>query len=471
MTPTLRLGSVRVRFEDGTTLAIRLTPDSLVLSAGELLVLTGDNGSGKSSYLKTMSGVFGAYSDGKVQTEGQAIAMRDGEPIAIVPAVSYSRTGPQVLRAGYLCQSPRGSVFCRSVSDELAFSLEHSHAAPSETVGRVAAALAELAQFGLSGDAQPHHLSKGQQQLLGFASLIQTEPELLFLDEPSACLDDGALAWLVEKIKGLTAASKPIVVCVASHDSRLLSQLSAMPNAKTATLEGAVEYRGEGHSGRAMAWDRLPGARDIPTSTLTLRNVRVQRGNADLRLALLALHPGQCLVVSGPNGVGKTSLLECLAGYLPTVEGSISAGDPGHASSRRQLKRSVSYAFQNAEEQICFVTSRDELSHPPKRVEWRRSCAGLLQRLNVCQEDVPWHLSFGQRKILTYCSLLFSSPILLADEPFSSLDRPFRALLRTLLDDYTGWGGICIITTSHPSEELQQLQNVSVHSLDITHRA
>lgn len=456
MSTTLLLGSGEIRFHDGVILKVALPEPHIEVSSGQVLILTGDNGSGKSSYLMAVSGGFRAFSDGKTVSDISVEARCAGNVKEIVPSVSSHFAGNSVLRAGLLCQSPRGNVFCRSVADELAFALENSHSTPENTLALIDKAVAELSQFGLAPDTSPNALSKGQQQLLGFASLIQTKPELLFLDEPSAFLDDQALGWLVRKITDLLKSGETQIVCVASQDSRLTLALTAVNDAKTVKLESNILHE-EGIYQQLVDWGKLLQTTLITTSPISLRALRVKRGSADFTMDPIALSPGQCLVVRGPNGVGKTSFLECMGGYLPAASGAITLGASPRDASMKELRRSVAYAFQNAEDQICFFTSEKELVHPRKDKQWLESCRPIIDRLRIEGREVPWHLSFGQRKLLTYCSLLFSSPVFLADEPFSSLDETFRHLLLEAINNYLAWGGICVITASHDYSELSKL--------------
>lgn len=459
MTTTLLLHSGTIRFHDGVTLKVDLSVPPIEVSSGQVLILTGDNGSGKSSYLMAVSGGFSTFSDGKTVSDIAVEARCDGTVREIVPCVLSHSAGNSVLRAGLSCQSPRGNVFCRSVADELAFALENSHSTPENTLALIGKAVAELSQFGLAPDTSPNALSKGQQQLLGFASLIQTKPELLFLDEPSASLDDQSLGWLVRKITDLLKSGETQIVCVASQDSRLTSALAALDNAKTVTLKSNILHKEAVHQQpeQPVDWGKLLQPKPITTSPISLSTLRVKRGAANVAMDDITLCPGQCLVVCGPNGVGKTSLLECMGGYLPAASGAITLGASLRDASMKELRRSVAYAFQNAEDQICFMTSEKELRHPLKDKQWLKSCSPIIGRLGIKGREVPWHLSFGQRKLLTYCSLLFSSPVFLADEPFSSLDESFRNLLLEAINNYLKWGGICVITTSHKYSELNKL--------------
>lgn len=464
MSITLRLGPGKIRFHGGKTINISFQPSFIDLSSGQVLILTGDNGSGKSSYLMAVSGGFSEFSDGKIVSEIVVEAKGDGNLKKIVPFVSSHSAGAPVLRAGLLCQSPRGNVFCRSVADELAFALEQSHSTSENTLALIGNAEKELCPFGLALETSPNAISKGQQQLLGFVSLIQTKPELLFLDEPSAALDDKSLEWFVRKIKELLDSGDTKIVCVASQDSRLTSALMALKGAMTVKLTSSISQEETMHQS-SVDWARLFQPIPITTSSISLDDLRVKRGSAEVKIGSITLDPTKCLIINGPNGIGKTSVLECIGGYLPATSGSITLGASQRYASMSELRRSVAYAFQNAEDQICFVTTGKELAHPPKHEAWFESCKPMIESLHIDGGEVPWHLSFGQRKLLTICSFLFSSPIFLVDEPFSSLDGTFRNLLLEVINKYLSWGGICIITTSHNHCELSKLKNATFINL------
>ncbi|MEW5995768.1 MAG: ATP-binding cassette domain-containing protein, partial [Candidatus Zixiibacteriota bacterium] len=191
---SVTLSSGDVVFPNGQRLRIRLDPPEPVASSGRIVVLHGDNGCGKTTVLKAISGVFRCFADDgrRPQVLLTARWSLGGVDREVTPRATKSICTGNPIRGGYLAQSVRANVFCRTVEDELAFSLEHSGLNPPETQNRLNTSIAEMAGLGIDAKKAPHALSKGQQQVLGIKSLVQADPDVLFLDEPSAALDECA---------------------------------------------------------------------------------------------------------------------------------------------------------------------------------------------------------------------------------------------------------------------------------------
>jgi tungstate transport system ATP-binding protein len=175
----------------------------LTLTAGPLSVIMGPNGAGKSLLLRLLHGLL-TPSSGQIRWHG---VLAEGDAVRRRQAMVFQR--PVLLR--------------RSVRANLDFALR-VHACNSGRAGRAwrrtsAARRDELLRHvGLSSRArQPARLlSGGEQQRLALARALITEPELLFLDEPTASLDPSATAAIEGLVREAHAAGTKIVF--VTHD-------------------------------------------------------------------------------------------------------------------------------------------------------------------------------------------------------------------------------------------------------------
>ncbi|MGL5358699.1 MAG: ATP-binding cassette domain-containing protein, partial [Shewanella sp.] len=165
-------------FELGFEGAQRLfhCPDGFTLRAGEIATLVGDNGSGKTSLLKTLAGL-----QGHKRLPLNVLGRR--------PKLGIY--GPEL---GLLMQRPSRQLFETTVLAEMQFSLKR-FALPLERAEQMLAALDLLSLAPRS----PHQLSYGQQHLVALASLVCLRPKVLLLDDPFAGMDRhyAAKVWQV----------------------------------------------------------------------------------------------------------------------------------------------------------------------------------------------------------------------------------------------------------------------------------
>ncbi len=177
---TLRAGNVTV-----------LDRVSLTIRPGAPTVLVGPNGSGKSTLIRIAMGLL-APSVGSILWGGRS---RDGGERC---AMMFQR--PVMLR--------------RSAAANIAYALKSRPGKPEQGV-RVSALLRRVGLEDL-GERPARRLSGGEQQRLALARALAREPEILFLDEPTASLDP-ASTKAVEDIIGATAASG-VKIVMATHD-------------------------------------------------------------------------------------------------------------------------------------------------------------------------------------------------------------------------------------------------------------
>jgi heme ABC exporter ATP-binding subunit CcmA len=187
----------------------------------------------------------------------------------------------------------------------------------------------------------------------------------------------------------------------------------------------------------------VPGPLAVPLSVVHKAAIEARQltFERDGRLVLdridLNISPGEIVAVLGTNGVGKTTLLRCLAALVAPMAGEVSwlGQSP---QQNRALRRSIGivahedwlYGELTPRENLLFSAEMYGVTRSGVRVEQLLSEARLLGHVSKPTDQ----LSHGMRRRLSICRALIHDPsILLLDEPFSGLDDQGRAWLEQLL--------------------------------------
>lgn len=191
-------------YPDGTK---ALENINLQVNRGEMVALVGQNGSGKSTFSKVLSGIT-APTGGKVDIAGISANQKSGR-----------RKLP--LHVGYVFQNPDHQIFTRSVKEELLYGLKNIGVHGKEAEERMTSVLARV---GLSDKANedPIFLGRGQKRRLAVASSIIMKPEILIVDEPTTGQDYKMSKDIMELLTELNMEGTTILII--THDMRLVAE-------------------------------------------------------------------------------------------------------------------------------------------------------------------------------------------------------------------------------------------------------
>ena len=180
---------------------------------GECVLLCGASGCGKTTVTKLVNGLIPAFTPG-CRLEGRVEV--DGLDPAKTPMHQLAR------KVGSVFQNPKSQFFNLDTDSELAFGLENAGCPPEEIHARVAETVEALGLESLCGQSI-FSLSGGQKQLLAFGSVYAMGPDIFVLDEPTANLDQEAIARLHDEIAGLKRQGRTVVI--AEHRLYFLTDL------------------------------------------------------------------------------------------------------------------------------------------------------------------------------------------------------------------------------------------------------
>ena len=166
---------------------------------GEFTVVLGRNGSGKSTVAKLCNGIL-IPQKGKVTVDGMDTADTD-------------KTYDIRKKVGMVFQNPDNQIVATIVEDDVAFGPENLGVEPKEIRRRVDEALKNVGMYEFR-DREPHKLSGGQKQRVAIAGVIAMRTDCIVLDEPTAMLDPGGRAEVMETVKKLNREAGKTVIFI-----------------------------------------------------------------------------------------------------------------------------------------------------------------------------------------------------------------------------------------------------------------
>jgi len=467
----------RVSFSYPERDALVLRDVDLVVPEGELCLVVGSTGTGKSTLLRATNGhvprFTGGTLSGRVSIDGRATS--EWLPRDLVDVV------------GVVGQDPARGFVTDTVEDELAYAMENIGVAPDAMRRRVEDVL-DLLDLHALRDRPLATLSGGQQQRVAIGSVLTANPRVLVLDEPTSALDPAAAEEVLAALTRLVH-DLGVTVLVAEHRLERVAQyadrvllvpgrgepvrvgLPAEVLASSSVAPPVVQL------GRAAGWDPVPlSVRDARRLAPELRERLTdavpapRRRTAGERIASvhrlgarygpihalrdvdLTLHRGEVVALMGRNGAGKSTLLAHLVGLRAPASGDVEvAGRSPHVLSARDAIRHVALVPQDAGLLLDASTVEAECraADTDAGVPEGSTMALLDELVPGLPRDVhPRDLSEGQRLGLALAVVLVTRPpVLLLDEPTRGLDYAAKARLVELLDRLAGEGHAIVVAT------------------------
>lgn len=488
---------------------------SLTITAGEFLLVAGPSGCGKSTLALALAGLL----PGRVRGHLSGTVHLAGVPLA---AQEPQQVAQQV---GIVFQDPSSQLVTPTVEAEVAFGPENL-ALPREQIRRrVENALTATGTARLRS-ATTASLSGGEKQRVAIAATLAMRPRVLILDEPCSDLDprgaqdvlrvlqtlnrdqqmtvvlvehriDEVVPWVDRVLlldRGRVVLDAPTRAAFTDPDCwddlgvavpEMVRLARALPRYFPGPVPLSVEQAHQALAGSpaaaaltaAAASARPPvrarrctdpgpvaGAAAPEPPVLSWAGVSIRYDDRRVLDGVdLAVHRGEWLAVAGPNGSGKTSLMELAMGFRRPTAGTVTLnGDPVNASDVSRQARQVGYLFQSADTMLFTASVRKELQFGRQhRRRTRRGGVSVpgadrigelldLTGLTDRADADPFALSAGQRERLAIAALLVDVPqVLILDEPTTGQDEAHARAILTFLDGLRRATGLTYVMVTH----------------------
>lgn len=474
---------------------------SLCIEDGEFVAIIGENGSGKTTFIKHLNALH-LPSEGTVSVAGLDTSVVE----------NHCKLRSLV---GMVFQNPADQIVASTVEEDIAFGLENLNIPSAEIQMRVAE---QLQNASLLEEAQrpPHLLSDGQIQKLALAGVLARDPRLILFDEPTAMLDPVTRDMFLKQICDLHQQGKTILyvthhmeeavyadrILVLSEGQVLLDgkpdeifsesnklyeagldipdsvwfsrqfqqlgwQLPANGFTPEALIESLPTYKGPKVAPEVNV--KPPSAEEIIhleevyytyLSDTPLAKRALQ--NASLDVAKDSVHG-----IAGTNGSGKSTLLQHINGILRPEKGrvkvksmAVSAPD----TPLREVIKQVGLVFQNPETHFFSTFVGDEIAYGPKQFNFsnlrdrvREAMAWVGLEFEAYKDRRLETLSGGEKRKVALASTLILDPEILSfDEPTAGMDPRSRDDLLALFMRLKNQGKTILIA-SHRLDELAEV--------------
>lgn len=176
--------------------------------------------------------------------------------------------------------------------------------------------------------------------------------------------------------------------------------------------------------------------------------------NQALKEVSFEIQDGQCVVIGGENGSGKSVLMSIISGLEDADSGTVELTDQNGNTTRAGL------VFQEAETQILGETPREDIAFGPKNLGWNKThiqnaVKTALEKTGLtAKADFPARFLSGgeKRRLAVACMVSMNLPIIILDEPYANLDyvgvKQVNELIRQLKQE-----GKTVIILSHEIEK------------------
>ena len=405
---------------------------------GEVALLSGLSGEGKSTLLSIVSGIIPNIVKGEITGE----VLVDGKSIIGQKLAQTCR------KVGVVLQNADSQIIHKIVEDEIAFGCEN-FAIPTDKIGAQIDRVCAI--MGLDKSMQTRTLSGGQKQRLITASTLAAGQRILILDEPLANLDVESANLLMDTLRQLARAGYAVLV-VEHRLDMILPFVDTVWNIRAGVVT-KVGNKQEYLLSQTVTIEDNSDSRDIGKTLFSVNHVAFLVKKKEIfKDVNFNICEGERLLLLGENGCGKTTLLRLLARLYKPTNGNIEQTlNPKFGKRYRGKKwfKSVGVVYQNPNYQLFMPTVEQEIAFNALSKNYAEEMIKLFG-LEHLRKRHPQSLSEGQKRRVSIAAVAAGNPeVLLLDEPTVGQDYKGLCELVKILNELHDRSGNTMVTITH----------------------
>ncbi len=434
---------------------------NLEIKEGEVVLLCGGSGCGKTTLTRLMNGLIPHYYKGKLM--GEVIV--DGKNVADTQLYDLSEV------VGSVFQNPRSQFFSVDTTGELVFGCENQGMSKEEILVRKEKVVKECSIEKLMGRSI-FNLSGGEKQKIACAGVSMLAPDVVVLDEPTSNLDIEGIYMLRDML--VRWKKEGMTIVIAEHRLWFLRDLADrviyLKEGRIEEIRSGKEFFSQNpdfykkRGLRSVVLHKLDMKKNfVDCDKMVLENVFYSyKGKKEvLHIPRLEMPLRQVTAILGHNGAGKSTFLQCMCGLLTNDKSILTIHGRQYKGKRR--KDLCFPVMQDVNHQLFTESVLDEILLSMEE-ENDREAINYLKEMDLLpyKDDHPMALSGGQKQRVAIASALASQrEILIFDEPTSGLDLAHMELVAKSIR-YLKERGRTVLIITHDMEFVQACCDVII---------
>lgn len=448
---------------------------SVTFESGKIYGLVGENGAGKSTFIKVLMGLH--------QADAGYLIIR-GMRLKGVKNPAMAR---KILKMDAVLQEssliPNLSIAENLFIDRLS-NFYKSGILDKNALKKKAEEVLEKMGLRLDVDSLAVKLTEDLKRLVEFARVLSMDPDIIILDEITAPLESTLVKTIFDKLRELKKRGKTVIL-ISHRLGELLEICDKIIVLKDGILQGVIDNEGvENKTVIRQAIIRMMTGSDIGLQFPEKMGIK-KKGKLVLRIRGLSneflkdinidLYVGEIVGLAGLQGQGQSLLLRTIVGLVPKKTGEIylDGRKIEVKSPKDAVKHGLFYLSDAPDEEELWLTQDVffNISNPSVK---ERCIFGFVRKSienNICREivaklrvetpslaQIVKNLSGGNRQKVVICRKLLCKPkVFLADQPTKGLDISAKTEIYYLLRKLASEEGIPILTVLNDLPEVTNL--------------